>query len=154
MTISLNEFIKKYELDVLNKSLELKGLNKAEFLNDLKIIMQSISKLFDSLASTSFKNEGLLLLGLAKLQKKDAVILKSDIKNCLLIERYDALTNSFEKLEKQNYIKIKEIRANIHQVKLNEEDNPNFKIFREIVQNYWESPEEQKNRVKKWEELE
>ncbi|KKL63616.1 hypothetical protein LCGC14_2173300, partial [marine sediment metagenome] len=35
-------------------------------------------------------------------------------------------------------------------VKLNEKDNPDFKLFREIVQKFWVSPEEEKNKTKIW----
>ncbi len=149
MTISLNGFIEKYKLNDFNKPLELSGRDKIDFLNDLNNIMKSISNLFDKLANINSIREGLALIAIAKLQKLDAVTLKKNVMDCLLIDRYDAINRAFENLEKQNYIKLEEI-ARAHRIKLNENDFPDFAILREIIQQYWESPEEVKNKMKKW----
>lgn len=141
--------MEKYELNDINKPLELSGREKIEFLNDLRNIMESISNLFDKLTNINSIREGLVLIAIAKLQKLDAVILKKNVMDCLKIPRYDAIKRAFEDLEKQDYIKLEEI-ASGHRIKLNDNKFTDLVILREIIQRYWESPEEQNNRTKKW----
>ncbi|GAH88796.1 unnamed protein product, partial [marine sediment metagenome] len=50
----------------------------------------------------------------------------------------------------QNYIKIRKKTSKFHIVKLNERDNPDFKLFREIVEKFWTTPENDKNKAKIW----
>ena len=56
----------------------------------------------------------------------------------------------YDYLEENNYIKIEKKTEKFHIVKLNEEEIPDLKIFREIIQKYWISPEEEKAKANKW----
>jgi hypothetical protein len=38
-------------------------------------------------------------------------------------------------------------------VKSNEHDNPGFVLFREIVQKFWTSPQEEKDKARSWSEI-
>jgi hypothetical protein len=91
-------------------------------------------------------------MGLAKLQETNNVINKTDIKNCLNIDRLEKLKYAFDYLENAGYIKIEKKTEKFHIVKLNEEDNPDLTVFREIVQRYWKSPQEEVEQAKKWSE--
>ncbi len=150
MTISLGDFIKKYELDDFNKILELKGIDKINFYEDFNEIMKIICRIFDKLTNIASLRGGQVLMSLAKLQKYESVINKTDVKNSLNIDRGEKLLHAFEYLEKENYITIRKKTSKFHIVKLNERDNPNFKLFREIVQKFWTTPEDDKNKAKIW----
>jgi len=89
-------------------------------------------------------------MSLAKLEKPESVINKTDVRNSLNIDRGEKLLHAFEYLEKQNYIKIRKKTSKFHIVKLNERDNPDFKLFREIVEKFWTTPENDKNKAKIW----
>jgi hypothetical protein len=64
----------------------------------------------------------------------------------------EKLKYAFDYLEKAGYITIEKKTAKFHIVRLNEEDNPDLTVFREIVQKYWKSPLEEKEKIKKWSE--
>ena len=148
--ISFNDFIEKYQLDNFDEALELKGRDKIDFYNDLDTIMKTICRIFNKLTTIFSLRGGQVLMSLAKLQISKEVITKTDIMNCLNIDRREKLIHAFDFLSEQNYIKIKKRTSKFHMVKLNEKDNPDFILFREIVQKFWTSPEEEKNKSKKW----
>lgn len=150
MTISYEDFIKKYQLDDFSKGLELKGYEKVNFYNDLNEIMKIICKIFDKLTTISSLRGGQVILSLAKLQKQESIINKTDIKSCLNIDRLEKLMHAFDYLEQQNYIAIKRKTKKFHIVKLNDKDNPDFNLLQEIIQRFWSSPEEEKEKAKKW----
>ena len=151
--ISFNGFIKKYHLDNFNERLELIGHDKINFYNDLDALMNSICRIFDKLTTISSLRGGQVLMSLAKLLSTEDVISKSDILNCLNLDRHEKLIHAFDFLNDQNYIKIKKKTSKFHLVNLNEKDNPDFKIFREIVQKYWTCPQEIKINLKSWRDL-
>ena len=150
MTISYEDFIKKYKLDDFKNKLELKSHEKIEFYNDLNEIMKSICKIFDKLTSITSLRGGQVLMSLAKLQKPEAVLNKTDIKRNLNIDRLEKLSHAFEYLIRQNYIKVEKKSSKFHIIKLNEKENPDFKLFQEIVQKFWSSPEEDKKSISLW----
>ncbi len=150
MTISYEDFIKKYQLDDFSKGLELKGHEKINFYNNLNEIMKIICRTFDKLTTISSLRGGQVLLSLAKLAIHESVINKTDIKNCLNIDRLEKLMHAFDYLEQQNYINIERKSKKFHIIKLNDKDNPDFKLFQEIIKRFWVSPEEEKERAKKW----
>jgi len=150
MMISLEDFIKKYGLDNFTQILELKNVDKINFYNDFNQIMKSICRIFDKLTNIASLRGGQVLMSLAKLQKTESVINKTDVRNSLNIDRGEKLLHAFEYLEKQNYIEIRKKTSKFHIVKLNEKDNPDFKLFREIVQKFWATPENDKNKAKIW----
>lgn len=150
MKISYEEFIEKYNLNDFKKILELKGHDKIDFYNDLNRIMQTICKIFDKLTSIPSLRGGQVLMSLAKLEKPDSVINKTDVKNCLNIDRLEKLFHSFDYLEQHNYININKKTSKFHIIRLNIKDNPDFKLFQEIVQEFWDSPEENKEKLKQW----
>lgn len=150
MTISLVDFIKKYGLDDFTKILELKGIEKIKFYEDFNEIMKIICRVFDKLTNIASLRGGQVLMSLAKLEKPESVINKTDVRNSLNIDRGEKLLHAFEYLEKQNYIKIRKKTSKFHIVKLNERDNPDFKLFREIVEKFWTTPENDKNKAKIW----
>lgn len=151
--ITFNDLIKKYGLDKFEEGLEFKGRDKINFYNDLKSIISSISRIFNKLTTIFSLRGGQVLMSLAKLQSADAIISKTDILNCLNLDRREKLIHAFDYLLEQNYIKIKKKTSKFHIVKLNEKDNPDFKLFREIVQEFWSSPEQEKINVKSWRDL-
>jgi len=150
MKNSIDEFIKKYGLNDFNKSLELKGQSKIEFFNDLTRLFKTISRIFDKAANIPSIRGLLLLMGLSKLETSEEIINKSDIKDELDIDRLEKLAHAFEYLEKNNYIKIIEKTPRFHVVRLNKEDNPDLKLFEELINKYWSSPKEQKDKIKNW----
>ncbi|MFX0002357.1 MAG: hypothetical protein ACFE9C_05300 [Candidatus Hodarchaeota archaeon] len=151
--LSFNDFIEKYSLGNFKAALELKGNDKINFYNDLNSIMEGICRIFNRLTTIFSLRGGQVLMSLAKLQASEEIISKTDIMNCLNIDRREKLIHAFDFLLEQNYIKIKKKTTKFHMVKLNEKDNPDFKLFREIVQKFWISPQEEKNEVKLWREL-
>lgn len=144
------DFVKKYELDDFKKKLELNGTTKLDFFNELSAFMEKVCRIFDKLTNIASLRGGQVMMSIAKLTSPDAVINKTDIKNNLSIDRLDKLWHAFEYLEKENYIKIEKKTSKFHIIKLNEEDNPDLTLFREIVQSYWESPLEIKEKTKDW----
>ena len=150
MTISYEDFIKKYKLDDLTEKLELKSHEKIDFYNDLNDIMKSICKIFDKITNIASLRGGQVLMSLAKLQNSESVINKTDIKRNLNIDRLEKLSHAFEYLERQNYIKVEKKSSKFHIIKLNEKENPDFKLLQEIIQKFWSSPEEDKKRISSW----
>ena len=152
MTISYEDFIKKYKLDDFKKALELKGHDKIDFYNELNRIMQTICKIFDKLTSIPSLRGGQVLMSIAKLQTSDSVINKTDVKNCLNIDRLEKLFHSFEYLEQHNYVNINKKTSKFHIIRLNTKENPDLKLFQEIVQKFWDSPEKNKKKLTEWRE--
>ena len=150
MGISFEEFIQKYNIDDFTKTFELKGHEKVTFYNDFNELIKSIARIFDKLTTIASLRGGLVLMSLAKLEKTESVINKTDIKRSLNIDRLEKLLHAFDYLEENNYINIEKKTSKFHVVKLNEKDNPDFTLFREIIQRFWISPEEEEARVKKW----
>jgi len=150
MVISYEEFIQKYQLDDFKKGLELRGHEKLNFYNDLNDIFKSTCKIFDKLTNIASLRGGQVLMSLAKLKTPETVINKTDVKSCLNIDRLEKLMHAFDYLEHQNYIKIERKTKKFHIIKLNDQDNPDFKLFQEIVQKFWTTPQEDKERITKW----
>ena len=150
MIISYEDFIKKYKLDDFKDKLELKSHEKIDFYNDFNDIMKGICKIFDKLTNIASLRGGQVLMSLAKLQQSEAVINKTDIKRNLNIDRLEKLSHAFEYLERQNYIKVEKKSSKFHIIKLNVKENPDFKLFQEIIQKFWSSPEEDKESISLW----
>lgn len=151
--LSFNEFVEKYQLDNFEKGLELKGNDKVNLYNDLASIMEAVCRIFDKLTTIFSLRGGQVLMSVAKLEASEDIISKTDIMNCLNIDRREKLIHAFDFLLEQNYIKIKKKTSKLHIIKLNENDNPDFRLFREIVQKFWISPQEEKNKAKLWKNL-
>ncbi|HEC40313.1 hypothetical protein LCGC14_0744640 [marine sediment metagenome] len=147
---SITDFIEKYHLDTFEEVLELKYIDKINFLNDLNILLNTICRIFDKITTIFSLRGGQVLMSLAKLKNSEEIISKTDVQNCLNLDRREKLIHAFDFLLEHNYIEIKKKTSKFHVVKLNENDNPDFKLFREIVQKFWISPEEEKNKTKKW----
>ncbi|TXT60238.1 MAG: hypothetical protein BAJALOKI2v1_120020 [Promethearchaeota archaeon] len=152
MNISIREFIKKYKLDDFSKILELKGEEKLEFYSDLNKILRGISRIFDKLANIESLRGGQVLLALAKLEKSEQVINKTDVKNCLDIDRLDKLSHAFDYLQEKGFIDIDEKTPKFHILNLDLKNNPDLKIFKEIIEKFWVAPEEMKKELTKWSE--
>ena len=150
---SFNEFIEKYNLDKFEDVLELKGHNKIDFYNDLNILMKTICRIFHKLTTIFSLRGGQVLMSLAKLKTPEEIISKTDVLNCLNIDRREKLIHAFDYLCEQNYINIREKTRKFHIVRLNEKDNPDFILFRELVQKFWSSPQEEKEKAKLWRDL-
>ncbi len=151
--ISFSNFIEKYHLDQYDDALELKGRDKINFLNDLNVMMKTICRLFDKITTIFSLRGGQVLMSLAKLPSSKEVITKTDVMNCLNIDRREKLIHAFDYLSEQNYIEIKKRTSKFHMVNLNVKENPDFTLFRDIVQKFWTSPEEEKSKSKKWRDL-
>jgi hypothetical protein len=78
--------------------------------------------ILDKLSNIAPMRGAQVLMGLAKLQKTNTVINKTDIKNCLNIDRLEKLKYAFDYLENAGYITIEKKTEKFHIVKLNEED--------------------------------
>ena len=150
MTLSYQEFVNKYRLANINDKLELKGEGKIDFYNDFDNLLKVISRIFDKLTNIASLRGGQVLMSLAKLQKENTVINKTDIMHSLNIDRLEKLFHAFEYLERENYINIEKKTEKFHIVSLNEKDNPDLTIFREIVQKYWLTPQEESEKTRRW----
>lgn len=150
MTISAHDFIKKYQLDNYSEKLLLIGEKKVEFYNDFDRVLSSICNIFVKISNLMSLRGGQVLLGLAKLENSENIINKSDVQRCLNIDRLEKLLHAFEYLEDQNYIRVRKKNPKFHIVELNEKDNPDLKIFKEIIQKFWISPQEQKIKFQNW----
>ena len=106
MTISLEDFVKKYGLSDFGKVLELRGMEKTDFFNDFTELMQGVCRLFDKITNVASLRGGQVLMSLAKLQEPESVVNKSDVKNCLNIDRIEKLAHAFEYLEQNKFVKI------------------------------------------------
>ena len=151
--ISFDKFIQKYQLDNFDEELILKGRNKIDFFNDLSSIMDTFCRIFNKLTTIFSLRGGQVLMSLAKLKSSEDVISKTDVLNCLNIDRREKLIHAFDYLLEHNFIKIKKKTSKFHIVKLNEKDNPDFILFREIIQKFWISPREEKEKIKSWRDV-
>jgi len=151
--ISFDKFIQKYQLDNFDEELILKGRNKIDFFNDLSSIMETFCRILNKLTTIFSLRGGQVLMSLAKLKSSEDVISKTDVLNCLNIDRREKLIHAFDYLLEQNFIKIKKKTSKFHMVKLNEKDNPDFILFRELVQKFWISPQEEKEKIKSWRDV-
>ena len=151
---SIIDLFEKYQLDSFDEALELRGNDKITFFNDLNSLFKSICRIFDKLTTVFSLRGGQVLMSLAKLQDYEDIISKTDVMNCLNIDRREKLIHAFDVLQEQNYIKIKKKTSKFHMVKLNEQDNPDFTLLREIVQRFWTSPQEEKDKAKSWSGIE
>lgn len=151
--ISFDKFIQKYQLDNFDEELILKGRNKIDFFNDLSSIMETFCRILTKLTTIFSLRGGQVLMSLAKLKSSEDVISKTDVLNCLNIDRREKLIHAFDYLLEQNFIKIKKKTSKFHMVKLNEKDNPDFILFRELVQKFWISPQEEKEKIKSWRDV-
>ncbi len=152
MSQSYKDFLKKYNIDDFKTKLQLTGRTKIDFYNDIDKLLKSMCTILDKLSNIAPMRGAQVLMGLAKLQETNNVINKTDIKNCLNIDRLEKLKYAFDYLENAGYITIEKKTEKFHIIKLNEEDNPDLTVFKEIVQKYWKSPQEEVKQAKKWSE--
>ena len=150
MPITFEEFLEKYNIDDFTKPLELKAQEKVSFYNDITEIIKSVCRIFDKLTTIASLRGGQVLMSLAKLEGSETVINKTDVKRNLGIDRLEKLLHAFDYLEQNNYIIIEKKTSKFHVLSLNEKDNPDFSLFKEIIQKYWLSPEEELEKTKRW----
>jgi hypothetical protein len=150
MPITFEEFLEKYNIDDFTKPLELKAQEKVSFYNDITEIIKSVCRIFDKLTTIASLRGGQVLMSLAKLEGTETVINKTDVKRNLGIDRLEKLLHAFDYLEQNNYIIIEKKTSKFHVLSLNEKDNPDFSLFKEIIQKYWLSPEEELEKTKRW----
>ena len=144
------DFLKKYKIDDFKTNLKLSGSTKIDFYNDIDKLLKTMSTIFDKLAMIAPMRGSQVLLAIAKLTGPNNVVNKTDIKRCLNIDRLEKILSAIKYLEKAKYITIEKKTKKFHIIKLNEEDNPDLIIFREIVQKYWKSPQEEVEQANKW----
>ena len=152
MSRSYKDFLEKYKIDDFKTSLKLAGHAKVDFYNDIDKLLKSMSTIFDKLATIGTMRGAQVLMAVAKLSGPDKVVNKTDVKNCLNIDRLEKIQPAIEYLERAKYITIEEKTKRFHIIKLNEKDNPDLRVFREIIQKYWKSPQEEVEQAKKWSE--
>ncbi len=150
MSQSYKDFLKKYKIDDFKTNLKLSGSTKIDFYNDIDKLLKTMSTIFDKLAMIAPMRGAQVLLAVAKLTGPNSVVNKTDIKRCLNIDRLEKILSAINYLEKAKYITIEKKTKKFHIIKLNEEDNPDLIIFREIVQKYWKSPQEEVEQANKW----
>jgi len=152
MSQSYKDFLDKYKIDDFKTSLKLTGHTKVDFYNDIDKLLKSMSTIFDKLATIAPIRGAHVLMAIAKLIGPNEVVNKTDITRCLNIDRLEKIKPAIEYLEKAKYITIEKKTEKFHIIKLNEEDNPDLRVFREIIQKYWKSPREEVEQAKKWSE--
>ncbi len=152
MSQSYKDFLAKYKIDDFKTSLKLTGHTKVDFYNDIDKLLKSMSTIFDKLATIGTMRGAQVLMAIAKLSGPDKVVNKTDVKNCLNIDRLEKIQPAIEYLERAKYITIEKKTKKFHIIKLNQGDNPDLGIFREIIQKYWRSPQEEVEHAKKWSE--
>jgi len=150
MSQSYQDFLDKYKIDDFKTSLKLTGRTKVDFFNDIDKLLKTMSTIFDKLAMIAPMRGAQVLLAVAKLTGPNNVVNKTDIIRCLHIERLEKIKSAIDYLEKAKYITIEKKTEKFHIIKLNEDDNPDLAIFREIVQKYWKSPQEEVEQANKW----
>jgi hypothetical protein len=153
MSQSYKDFLEKYNIDDFKTSLKLSGHAKVDFYNDIDKLLKCMSTIFDKLATIGTMRGAQVLMAIAKLSEPDYVINKTDVKNCLNVDRLEKILPAIEYLENSNYITIEEKTKKFHIIKLNEQDFPDLRVFREIVQKYWKSPQEEVAQAKKWSDV-
>jgi hypothetical protein len=150
MSRSYKDFLDKYKIDDFQTNLKLSGNTKIDFYNDIDKLLKSMSTIFDKLATIAPMRGAQVLMSVAKLTGPDKVVNKTDIIRCLNIKRLEKIQSAIEYLENVKYITIEKKTEKFHIIKLNEKDNPDLIIFREIIQKYWKSPQEEVEHAKKW----
>jgi len=150
MSQSYKDFLDKYKIDDFKTSLKLTGHTKVDFYNDIDKLLKSMSTIFDKLATIAPMRGAHVLMAIAKLTGPNKVVNKTDVKNCLNIDRLEKIQPAIAYLEEANYITVEKKTEKFHIIKLNEENNPDLRVFREIIQNYWKSPQEEVEQAKKW----
>ncbi|MBY8978812.1 MAG: hypothetical protein KGD72_00345 [Candidatus Lokiarchaeota archaeon] len=150
MSQSYKDFLKKYKIDDFKTNLKLSGSTKIDFYNDIDKLLKTMGIIFDKLAMIAPMRGAQVLMAVAKLTGPNNVVNKTDIKRCLNIDRLEKILSAINYLEIAKYITIEKKTEKFHIIKLNEEDNPDLIIFREIVQKYWKSPQEEVEQAKKW----
>jgi len=150
MSQSYKDFLDKYKIDDFKTNLKLSGSTKIDFFNDIDKLLKTMSIIFDKLAMIAPMRGAQVLLAVAKLTGPNNVVNKTDIIRCLNIKRLEKILSAINYLEKAKYITIEKKTEKFHIIKLNEIDNPDLIIFREIVQKYWKSPQEEVEQANKW----
>ncbi|MFX0076115.1 MAG: hypothetical protein ACFE96_11770 [Candidatus Hermodarchaeota archaeon] len=150
MSQSYKDFLDKYKIDDFKTSLKLSGHTKVDFCNDIDKLLKSIGTIFDKLATIGTLRGAQVLMAVAKLSGPGKVVNKTDVKNCLNIDRLEKILPAIDYLEKARYITIEEKTKRFHIINLNEVDFPDLRVFREIVQKYWKSPQEEVEQAEKW----
>ena len=150
MSQSYKDFLDKYKIDDFKTNLKLSGSTKIDFFNDIDKLLKTMSIIFDKLAMIAPMRGAQVLLAVAKLTGPNNVVNKTDIIRCLNIKRLEKILSAINYLEKAKYITIEKKTEKFHIIKLNEDDNPDLAIFREIVQKYWKSPQEEVEQANKW----
>jgi len=150
MSQSYKDFLEKYKIDDFKTNLKLSGHTKIDFYNDIDKLLRIMSTIFDKLATIGTLRGAQVLMAIAKLGGPDKVVNKTDVKNCLNIKRLEKILPAIDYLKQAKYITIEEKTKRFHILKLNEEDNPDLRVFREIIQKYWRSPREEVDKAEKW----
>ncbi len=150
MSQSYKDFLDKYKIDDFKTNLKLSGSTKIDFFNDIDKLLKTMSIIFDKLAMIAPMRGAQVLLAVAKLTGPNNVVNKTDIIRCLNIKRLEKILSAINYLEKAKYITIEKKTEKFHIIKLNEKDNPDLTVFREIVQKYWKSPQEEVEQANKW----
>ena len=150
MSQSYKDFLEKYKIDDFKTNLKLSGHTKIDFYNDIDKLLRIMSTIFDKLATIGTLRGAQVLMAIAKLGGPDKVVNKTDVKKCLNIKRLEKILPAIDYLKQAKYITIEEKTKRFHILKLNEEDNPDLRLFREIIQKYWRSPREEVDKAEKW----
>ena len=150
MSQSYKDFLDKYKIDDFKTNLKLSGHTKIDFYNDIDKLLKTMSTVFDKLATIAPMRGAQVLMAVAKLTGADKVVNKTDVKNCLNIDRLEKILPAIDYLEKAEYITVEKKTEKFHIIKLNEKENPDLKVFREIIQKHWKSPQEEVEQANKW----
>ena len=151
MPLSYSSFIKKYNLNDITTPLSLVGTQKVDFVNDFNSLFKSLCTVFDKFATIASEKKARCcqtLMAIAKLCLNGSKINKAGIMKALKLDKYREL--DLEPLKEHELIIIDKVNSNLHLLGLNLEKNPDLKIFSEIIQEYWQTINDNSEDAQKW----
>ena len=168
MPLTMQEIIEKYNLEDESEPLILKGKKKKRFLEDLKGNQKGMMQAFDTAVRLSMEYTNYrgvhVILGIAKTAGIEDEITKNTILEELNYVKPGTQALDYEKIKKRkengkvvddywdfledkNVLDMEKV-ATRHIIKINTTNNLG-KFLIELTQNYWTSPKDIKERIKK-----
>jgi len=146
MTITLDEFYKKYGLDNFERNVPI---NKMELFEDLQKILRQICNFLDVLTTQNTKWCGEIILSAAHCSRKYPPV-KNQIAKCMGIPASN-LKTSYEHLINNHYVKIEKDNDR-RRVTLNYEEFPEFKLITKLMEDFWKCRKERIKDLQAWRE--
>ncbi len=135
MTLTLDEFKKKYNLYPKQPLIAINSITRANLVGDLNKMFKQIVNFIDLITRSSTKHCGELLLSIAHKQDEYGPV-KNKIAECMNIKPSN-LKPSYRHLKENRYIVIKE-EGGRKRVFPNYEEFPEFRFITELMSEFWE----------------